>query len=43
MYTAKVFKSGNSQAVQIPVAFHLLTALPHDCLIERDDRSPQVC
>ncbi|MDD2776474.1 MAG: type II toxin-antitoxin system VapB family antitoxin [Gallionella sp.] len=71
MRTAKVFRSGNSQAVRIPLefqfdtdeveifrrddelvlrkiprslaqAFHLLTALPDDCLVEREDAPPQV-
>lgn len=70
MRTAKVFKSGNSQAVRIPAefqfdtdeveifrrddelvirkkpeslerAFHLLTSLPEDFSIERDDGPPQ--
>ncbi len=71
MRTAKVFKSGNSQAVRIPAeyqldaseveifrrddelvirkipgslarAFHLLTSLPADFGVERDDGPPQV-
>ena len=70
MRTAKVFKSGNSQAVRIPVefqfdvdeveifrrndelvlrkktsslakAFTLLTSLPSDALIDREDAAPQ--
>ncbi len=70
MRTAKVFRSGNSQAVRIPVefqfdtdeveifrrddelvlrkkatslaqAFHLLTSLPADFLVERADDLPQ--
>ena len=70
MRTAKVFKSGNSQAVRIPVefqfdtdeveifrrddelvlrkkatslaqAFHLLSSLPSDYTVERNDDVPQ--
>jgi len=70
MRTAKVFRSGNSQAVRIPAefqfdtdeveifrrddelvlrkkaksleqAFHLLTSLPADFLVERKDGLPQ--
>ena len=70
MRTAKVFKSGNSQAVRIPAefqfdtdeveifrrddelvlrkkaksleqAFHLLTSLPADFMVEREDSPPQ--
>lgn len=70
MRTAKVFKSGNSQAVRIPAefqfdtdeveifrrddelvlrkktktlekAFHLLTSLPADFIVERKDDLPQ--
>jgi antitoxin VapB len=70
MRTAKVFKSGNSQAVRIPAefqfdtdeveifrrddelvlrkkaqtleqAFHLLTSLPGDFMVEREDSLPQ--